>query len=294
MTTSETVINLSFNRLYIINMLEPKDFNTASRLYEDIIYYQQSGVIEYREIKTRKDLDIFMTDQIIQTKNGLRPIYHFESHGNADLSEVGGADHITWTELSLHLNLINRETDYAPLVFMACCHGYHAISAITMHNLTPFYYLVGPVKTISADALLASTLVFYKKLFRALTIEEAVSTLPDDIGVYCAEDFFIQLRIRHLANEHIGSNLIKHTMRLAEQYGRENILNPHPKSYFEVLMFFLIQLNNQKLLEDHYLNHGHLFLGKVPSLSFSQIYDMAEQYYCSGKNIQEPGTPSDK
>lgn len=284
MITSETGTSFSFNKLYIINMLGTGDFNTASRLYEDIIYCQSTGVIEYLEIKTREELDIFLADQIRQTEKGLRPIYHFESHGDKAFSMIGDTDRITWQDLSSQLSLVNRETDYAPFVFMACCHGFHAISAITLHNLTPFYYLFGPVTSITTGNLLASTLVFYKKLFEALTVEDAISALPADIGVYCAEAFFIQLRIRHLANQHIGRNLDKHAKRLVEQYRTENMLNPHPKSYADVMTFFLIQLNDLKLLEQYYLNSARLFLGKAPSLSFRDIYSRAQQHYFSGEN----------
>lgn len=284
MMISEIVKELSFNKLYIINMLGADDFNTANKLYEDIMYYQKAGVIEYQEIKTRTELDDFLKDQISQTSNGLRPIYHFESHGNETLSKIGDNDHITWEELSSQLSLINRDMDYSPVVFMACCHGFHAISAIKIHNATPFYYLFGPYRKISAGDLLSSAITFYKKLFTEPNIEDAIDDLPSDIRVYCAEIFFTQLRIRHLVNQHIGSNLQKHAARLAAQHCIENIFNPSRMSYEDALIFFIIQLNDMELLEEYYIKSARIFLGAEPAVSFSEIYRIAEQQYCSDQN----------
>lgn len=280
---TEIVKELRFNKLYIINMLGADDFNTANRLYEDIMYSQKAGVIEYQEIKTRTELDAFLKDQISQTSNGLRPIYHFESHGNETLSKIGN-DHITWEEFSLQLSLIKRDMDYSPVVFMACCHGFHAISAIKIHDATPFYYLFGPYRKISVGELLSSTINFYKKLFTEPNIEDAINGLPSDIRVYCAEIFFTRLRIRHLANQHIGSNLQKHAARLAAQHCTENIFNPSKMSYKDALIFFIIQLNDMNLLEEYYIKSARIFLGAEPAVSFSEIYKIAEQQYCSDQN----------
>lgn len=270
--------------MYIINMLGADDFNTANKLYEDIMYCQKAGVIEYLEIKTRTELDNFLKDQISQTSNGLRPIYHFESHGNETLSKIGDNDHITWEELSLQLSLINRDMDYSPVVFMACCHGFHAISAIKINDATPFYYLFGPYIKISAGDLLSSAIIFYKELFTKPSIEDAIDVLPADIRVYCAEVFFTRLRIRHLANQHIGSNLQKHAARLAAQHCIENIFNHNRMSYKDALIFFIIKLNDMKLLEEYYIKSARIFLGTEPAVSFSEIYKFAEQQYCSDQN----------
>lgn len=123
----------------------------------------------------------------------LHPILHFECHGNPDDGIALGAnqERVSWSELAIMLRKINVACGGNLGVVMAACHGMAAIEPISLHEATPFLWLVGRDKKISQGDLRDGLPRFYHRLWTSGALDQACGELKE-FRWYNAERFLLE------------------------------------------------------------------------------------------------------
>ena len=116
-----------------------------------------------------------MLDQIARKAGaGLRPILHFDTHGDAThgIKLTSGA-FVPWPDLVVRLRAINVATGNNLCVVSGVCFSMNAIRQVKLCEACPFFILIAPANEVSSGFLEDKTLAFYKSLFEGLEIVAA-------------------------------------------------------------------------------------------------------------------------
>ena len=108
-------MKINFNRIYIIESLQPGERQTGTELHNDLLRWESLQHPDFESIlKNPVTHDDFLNllDEIYGkcTNDGIAPILHFEIHGAADQSGLVLTSHelVRWEELSDKLRPINH------------------------------------------------------------------------------------------------------------------------------------------------------------------------------------------
>lgn len=220
------------NAVIIVDGLKSTDLQTARLLNEDLLDFQASSeghktLIQLEKVSTRRELVAFLTDLIPVCKEGLRPIIHFECHGN-NLMGLGIGDaqeRLSWADLVNLLSSINTATKNNTGVVMATCHGFYALTPLTIDHPCPFFFLIGSQEIVPAGVFGKQMKEFYKALFRSGALEPAMAQLDDRFKQFLAEKFFATVWARNLKKHGIGKGLSarrEHLVTMALDEGRRS------------------------------------------------------------------------
>lgn len=178
-----------FNSIVILDCIPEGERNTARNLKESLedlaCYYREAEglVILYYRIEQLSDLKACAKK--IQSKvelEGLLPWFHIEGHGLADLSgfEFANRTECSWVELKKQITPINIESNCNVVIVLATCFGGNFARAIETTDRAPVLALVGPTKETSVGEIEKSFPVFYTKLVKEHSFEEALAVLDEN------------------------------------------------------------------------------------------------------------------
>jgi hypothetical protein len=168
---------LTVNSLFWITSLRPTEQGVTRRIQEDLLPYLDSIGLRHHtfEPRTAAELLGILSDIAQQANVGLRPILHFDTHG--DLAQgirlAASDEFIAWSVLIVHLRAINVATRNNLCVVSGACFSLNAVWEINLSEACPFCMLIAPGKEVSAGFLEDKTFAFYKSAFEGLEIVAA-------------------------------------------------------------------------------------------------------------------------
>ena len=189
------VAECSFNKLYLIQSLEDGDLKTGTRLALDTLtplcHQLGFGLTAY-DVKNKaqflKVLDVIYNECSNEQKP-IYPILHLEIHGDhSGLGISPSNEDVTWAEFADHCRKINRASKNNLFVVMAVCHGYQSILSVDIKDVTPFYILIGPERTVTAGYIEDHFPKFYETLIRKQDIDAAIQVIADEYRMYLSEN----------------------------------------------------------------------------------------------------------
>lgn len=160
----------SCNSVIWFTSLPAQDQGTSRRVFEDVEpeIRQAEMRCEHHSIQSAKQLfNRLEALTSAATEIGLRPLLHFDMHGNAELGlHISASDeYIPWTTLADHLGALNVATGNNLCVVGAACYGLKAISSMSLERPTPFFLLLAPEEEVSMGFLEDNIPAFYRELF---------------------------------------------------------------------------------------------------------------------------------
>ncbi len=248
------------NSVFFIDCLSDGDFQTARRLFEDVIHFTDPKLgprCEYFKISSKQDLVSLLGGIAEQCRQGLKPILHFEAHGSilAGLEIGNQKEKITWTELIPALRAINTATKNNSGVVMAACFGLHIIKPVSIHEPTPFFFLIGSESELYATELEAQLRKFYETIIRGNSLNNAMDCLSDKFKCYHSEKYFLIAMGRYFKQQCMGKGRKARVERLVTEINQQqarsrkelkkirnqikNGIKPSPEVYFKYAHNFL-------------------------------------------------------
>lgn len=190
------------NAIVIIDGLRPDDLQNGKALYDELRDLQLAGHqfhCERIQVKSRSEFLLALDTVRDGVDGGLLPVVHFEVHGDAEGLEVGPErERVEWFELVPRLREINVRSKFNVGVVMAACSGLYAIKPITIHDPTPFHFLVGPQIEVGAGDLREAIKSFYTGLVKTHNITVAMEHVPSEYKQFLAEKFAAVAYGKHL------------------------------------------------------------------------------------------------
>lgn len=172
------------NAVIIIDGLQKSESQTGLQVYNELRDLKEFGgatsLVERHEINDLGALRKLMWDLQQRTKEGLRPVLHFEFHGDAQGGlEIGESrERFAWSALEPLLRAINVASRCNLGVVMAVCSGLHAITPVKIHRSTPFYFLVGSQDALLQEQIQVEMRAFYTVLLKSADLDEALRHVP--------------------------------------------------------------------------------------------------------------------
>lgn len=261
------------NGIIIIDGLRSKDSRTAGRLSECINDLNHPVLEFYHElIRVTSASELFEAldhVKMLCRDHGLKPIIHFEVHGDEAVGvAVGDAQELVpWAELLQKFRSINLLCQNNLGVVMAACHGLHLIESIEINLPCPFYFLIGPEHSVTSGIIEDSMLPFYKTLYTTKHIAEAFSVLDPLFQQFLAEKFFVIAFAKYLKNACLGKAGRNRVERLVSEAMATSPLNP--ERIKQARKFFKKQVRARKT---HFIRRASLFLhGKHLHINYDAL-----------------------
>jgi len=163
---------VTFNCLYVLESLTPKEPKTGTELYHYLkpkIAKLGYGCKRYQPIyKSILDdyLDGIYNDVV---KEGYSPIIHMEMHGDEKGLILESGDIVTWGKLSDKLREINKACGNNLLLTFAVCEGAYFFRAINIMKIAPCWGFIGPWEKEPGYILSDKFKHFYDYVFKERT-----------------------------------------------------------------------------------------------------------------------------
>ncbi|MES5324533.1 hypothetical protein [Alcaligenes phenolicus] len=268
----------SNNSVIVLDALRSSDMQTARRLEEALFPLKhEDGTAYCRIIKTPDRQSFISTLQSIEEecRLGLKPILHIEAHGDKVAGlEIGDQQEVViWQELENELTKINKSTGNNLGVVLATCWGLYAISPLKIYNPSPYFFLIGPDKIVSAGYIDDQMKEFYKTLFNSSSLDAAMVKVAQEFKQYHSEQFFCHVFATYLRNGCMGKGAASRVERLlseAIERGASNNRETRRK-------FRRSTRSSVKPSKETFTRHAHLFLhGKVP-VSYESLLQFVQK-----------------
>ena len=197
-------MQIHFNRIYVIESLQPNDKLTGTDLHKDLLRYQSIVHSDFESILKnpvdKKDWNqLFKEIEKDCRLNGNSPIIHLEVHGEKlkrGLVLTSG-ELVTWEELYQNLVDINIAIKNELFITMAVCFGNFWLSSAFLNQPAAFRGIVGSFDELKVSDLVIRYNAFYQELFNSFDFNRAYTALknsnpglPNDYRCYSAEEIF--------------------------------------------------------------------------------------------------------
>jgi len=218
------------NSIVIIKSLEAGEEDTATTLYNHLVSISkpESPILEFHDAISKQHVLDILDDVKEKAKTGMKPIVHFETHGNKDLglhiSATG--EFISWQELADKFREINVISNNNLGIVMAACFGLYAIRPIKIFDPSPFFILISSDEEIDIDYINSQIWMFYDTLFSSGNIEAAMAAIDEQFTSFYAERFFTVSVIKYFKDECTGKGFEERVARLVTD-GLHGIKNPN-------------------------------------------------------------------
>jgi hypothetical protein len=168
---------LTVNSLCWFTSLGPADQGVTRRIQEDLMpYLDRIGISHSTHEPQTADQLREMLNQIAQkAAAGLRPVLHFDTHGNMThgIKLDGSREFVSWLDLVKSLRAISIATRNNLCVISGACFSMKASRQVTLSTPCPFFILIAPENEVSSGFLGDNTVAFYKSLFEGGDILKA-------------------------------------------------------------------------------------------------------------------------
>lgn len=211
--------SFSNNAVILISSSRAGEENVGRRLAEDLDQLRialHDFHLEHHNVTSRQDLVELLRKIARQAKKGLRPIIHFDMHGDQHrgLELNPSRDFATWPELVAWLRRINKRTRNNLCVVAASCYGLQMIRPISIHNAVPFYCLIAPEKEVSLGFVDQKMSLFYRQLLEKGSLEDAFREIEGEFQQFHCEKMLTIVLTKYIKQQCKGAGFMKRKEQL--------------------------------------------------------------------------------
>ena len=190
----------TYNKIIVIQGLPEGEYQTGLRLaYDELnpICGQYNMGLDFIKVINITGLIESLKELEIECKNINKPIYpilHLDIHGASDKSGLvvlPSTEILKWSEFANYCRAINLACKNNLVIFMSVCYGLHAIRAISINHLTPFYALIGSEQIVNVGFLQSNIPKFYNSLFENSNLIRAVNQITPTFKLFLCEKHFV-------------------------------------------------------------------------------------------------------
>lgn len=164
----------AFNSLEWITSLKDSERGITSRILEDVepLFTRRGLPFRLHEPQTAADLLSTLKAIASRASMGMKPIIHLDLHGskNTGISVEASGEAIDWPTLANGFRTINAATKCSLTVVSGACFSFHAVSAVDITMIAPFYLMIAPEEEITGGELEGNLAHFYRDLFEGRDI----------------------------------------------------------------------------------------------------------------------------
>ena len=247
-------MTLNFNKIFVIQSLDnKKDKPTGKLLYDEVIQYfkmRHSKIdSEFFDVQTIEEFNNVLFDIAIQCSKGVRPVIHFELHGNIfGFSLIQGR--LDWGEVYKALILVNIESKFNLFITTAICFSNFAMALLLPTLPAPFKGLLGSFEKMYDNDIYIQYNAFYTELLNTLDLDKALEEFylsnPSISGTYKlldAEDVFKNIYQKYL-NDTGSINILRNRYDEGMKRKGTNITSSNNETMFS--KFVILIQNTQR------------------------------------------------
>lgn len=215
------------NTLVILKSLEAGDLDTAAALRDSVALVSNAPHIELIELASKHHRMDVLKALGERTREGLKPIIHFETHGNKDdgVYIARSREFVSWIDLAGHFRIINVGSGGNLGVVFSACFGFYAIKAVEIFSPAPAYVMIGPKNKVSAGYILDNIRKFYEILYKSSDLVKALAAISDEFSQFHAEKFFTETIVAYFREACAGKGGLARKERLISEVMSQRI-NP--------------------------------------------------------------------
>lgn len=273
--------SFSNNSIILISSSRAGEENVGRRLAEDLGQLRialHDFHFEHHNVSSRQDFVELMRNISRQAKKGLRPIIHFDMHGDQrrGLELNPSRDFAAWPELVAWLRKINIRTRNNLCVVAASCYGLNMIRPISIHNAVPFYCLIAPEQEVSLGFVDEKMSLFYRRLLEKGSLEDAFRAIEEPFKQFHCEKMLAIVLAKYIKQQCKGAGFRKRK----EQLITGAVACGVPRT--EESLKHLRQLVKENIRPSEHLIQKYasqFLIGKEFPVSLDQITRMIEESY---------------
>ncbi|KPG92938.1 hypothetical protein AEQ67_26650 [Pseudomonas sp. RIT-PI-q] len=197
------------NGLIIFDALPAGELQTGRRLYSNVTDHTsaigRNGYCTRYRVSSAASLHAYFMSVLMECRSGvLKPILHFESHGHPEkgLYIADSDEYVAWAQLQEWITQINQATRNHTGVVVAACHGFGLSNGLQVSSPSPFNFLVAPNVEMSAGIFEDTMSKFYKVVAATGDLATGLSSLPEDMRLIVAGEWFYSHLSRYLIHHH--------------------------------------------------------------------------------------------
>ena len=177
--------------------------------------------IRVHEARDRQQLFDILDKVAKDAEQGLRPILHFDTHGNADMGvalEPSG-DWASWPELIERLRAINIATGNNLVVVFGLCHGLHLYKFVQLKKAAPAYLFAAAEHAVSVKFLMDEVPEFYRQVqAQGAFLEPFKATLGKQMTLFNCQGLFLKTLAHYVKTQGRGAVLEARIDRTVEAH----------------------------------------------------------------------------
>lgn len=192
------------NSVIWLTSLPDSELGPTRRMVEDMESLTAQISVEFQHIQITSAAHLkrlFEEFSFHASKSGIRPLLHFNMHGNKDngLYISQSSEYCSWDELYCSLQLLNQATGNNLAVIGAACFGLRSIMPIELNQPAPFYVLLAPEEKVHVGFLADNVVCFYRELFESGSLDTAYSRyLSDEFKYFHCEKMLFKVVAKYI------------------------------------------------------------------------------------------------
>lgn len=212
------------NTIIILKSLSNSELDTATNLFNDLQTFASTVNIEFYDLTSKDHLFNIILDIKNRSKAGLKPIIHFETHGNKThgLHINATNEFMSWIELVEHFREINIITNNSLGVVMAACFGLYAIEPIKIFEPSPYFILIASPEEVGIDYINSQIRIFYKALLTDTNLYNAMNAINDEFIAFHSEKFLTISVAEYFKKYCMGAGARERQRNLMQRFLIEN------------------------------------------------------------------------
>ncbi|WP_272679791.1 hypothetical protein [Providencia sp. PROV032] len=227
------VIDSSFScdSVIWIKSLPPEDEGITNRIIEDLepLLKTNNRYFECWDVNSVNDL-VDALSELVNTarEHEFYPLLHLDMHGDEEkgIYIEKSKEYMPWNVLCDKLRELNNVTNNNLCIILTACFSLNVIKSINKNELTPFFVLIAPEKTVDGGFLATNILEFYRILFSSGSIDLAYNQfLKDKFHYYHCEKTLFMILARYILKGCKGRSARERRERLLTELMESGVPN---------------------------------------------------------------------
>jgi hypothetical protein len=266
---------LQINSIVWIHSLVEAEMGPTRRILDDLVDLGQSGglpVLEFA-VANRQDLFDLLDTLAVQVEQGLRPILHFDTHGNPDagLYLAPAKEWASWQDLIDALRTLNVATSNNLVVVFALCYGLHLYKLVELKKPTPAYLFAAVEAAVSVGFLEDETLAFYRQVLQnGAFLEPFKATFGKQMSLMNCQGLFLKALAHYVKTQCRGEVLDERVERtVVKMLARDGITEPTPEDVDARRQRARAFLEPSQSIIDHFA--PSFLIGRQPGFAYEDV-----------------------
>jgi hypothetical protein len=223
------------NAVILLSAPRTGEEGTPRRIAEDLDAISKAKgdfIFRHQRIDSATALADALTLLKAECEGGLRPIIHFDMHGDKITGlEIGRTgEMVGWDALIEKLRPINVATENNLCVLVTACHGLYLIRPISIFEPTPFFALIAPQEEIKFSDVDGAVTPFYRELIETGHLDAALPKLSDRFKYFHSEKMLVISMAKYIRAHCTGKGAVKRREELLTGAFRHQPSIPNTKA----------------------------------------------------------------